>query len=382
MVMHAQNEGMNASKRPKMRSNYIPVNQMVPATDREVDTLSILDRIALRTNLVDLALMIPNIGAEFDVKGTNWNRWTVGFNVRYNWQTSHTYTHFLTYNFFEARLEGRQYWRARRIGDNTPSGKRIGKHRNLWNKAIAIRRSKVKHPVTTWYRGVFVAYNSYSFLIPNKGHQGSSYMAGVSYGFVRPMLGLGNGNTIDLEFGISGGVVYYKDDTYKQDVQNDCYTLLESKPAQLLKFPMLNEVRVGFIYRLGQDDKAKVLSKYRYRRDVDKDYDIRLQRRYDSIMHRRDSIKNYDKNYNIILQRFWHVYDSIAMADKAKRMLSLNDFNPSKPVVEKPKKDKLKKDKGKKEKPEKEKPKKEKPAKPKKEKKSKKGDAQKGGDDA
>ena len=48
------------------KRSFEPVNQMVPVEKTGVDTLSLLDRIALRTNTVDWALLIPNFGAEFE----------------------------------------------------------------------------------------------------------------------------------------------------------------------------------------------------------------------------------------------------------------------------------------------------------------------------
>lgn len=56
-----------------------------------VDTLSVAERLSIRTNMVDWTLLVPNIGVEFDIKNENWNRWTVGLNLRNNWQTSHTF---------------------------------------------------------------------------------------------------------------------------------------------------------------------------------------------------------------------------------------------------------------------------------------------------
>ena len=67
-----------------------PVNQKLLENRTGVDTLTILDRIAVRTNTVDWMLLIPSLGAEFDVKPVTWNRWTVVFNLRGNPQTSHT----------------------------------------------------------------------------------------------------------------------------------------------------------------------------------------------------------------------------------------------------------------------------------------------------
>ena len=57
----------------------------------ETDTLSLADRITLRTNAVDWLLLLPNIGVEFDLGNKNWSRWSIGLDVRGNWQTKHTF---------------------------------------------------------------------------------------------------------------------------------------------------------------------------------------------------------------------------------------------------------------------------------------------------
>lgn len=306
-------------KNDNKKRRFAPVNQMVPVIRSGVDTLEIFDRIALRTNMVDWALLIPNFGAEFDIRNTNWNRWAVGFNVRYNWQTSHTYTNHFVYNLFEVRLEGRQYWRARQIGRRG-----LAKHKYFWDKAIAIRRSKVKHPTTTWYRGVFASYGKYSFLFGGNGHQGTALMGGVSYGLVKPMFAFENGNSIDLEFGISGGVVYYKDKVYTHDARTDCYPVIETKPASIL--PMVNEIRVGLVYRLGH---VPVLAKYRYRRDVDDVYDTRRDSIRNSHLQIRDSVAHYRATRESILRKFWQVYDEVAESSRRAVIQKAKDSKPN-----------------------------------------------------
>ena len=136
-----------------------------------------------------------------------------------------------------------------------------------------------------------------------------------------PLYGQLNGNTIDLEFGICGGVCYYKDDVYVHDRESDCYPIIESKPAAIL--PMIDDIRIGFVYRPG---RARLLSKYRYRRDVDVAYDERLTALQDRRAFLRDSAKNYRRNYDEIFGKFWHVYDSIASADKARMTININDL--------------------------------------------------------
>ena len=309
MVLHAQNEEKGVRRvQAIMESN--PVNQKSLVTKLGVDTLKILDRIAVRTSATDWMLLMPNIGAEFDVKPVTWNRWTVGFNLRYNWQTSHTYTQGLVYNLFEARLEARQYWRARQIREG-----RLEAHTRFYDKVFSVRRTKVKHPMFTWYRGLYVSYDKYSFLFGSEGHQGTAVVGGVSYGFVWPMYGFRNGNSLDLEFGILG-VSYVKDARFRHDRENDCYPVLEQKDWKLNPIPVVSELRVGLVYRLG---RVNLLSKYRYRRDADNVYDERLTDIRTTRNHALDSIARDRKEYDSVLTKFLQVYDSIAAKDSKEQ---------------------------------------------------------------
>lgn len=105
------------------------------------------------------------------------------------------------------------------------------------------------------------------------------------------------------------------------DRESDCYPIIESKPAAIL--PMIDDIRVGLVYRLG---RAPVLSKYRYRRDIDVAYDDRLTALHDRRAFVRDSTKNYRRDYDEILGKFWHVYDSIAATDKARMTININEL--------------------------------------------------------
>lgn len=312
LSLHAQNQVVG-TRTQKGKQTYAPFNFKAPADKSGVEKLSIPDRITLRTNVADWALMIPNIGVEFDVRGTTWNRWTVGANVRYNWQTKHTFSPRYVYNFFETRIEGRQYWRARQIGYRG-----LEPHTKIWDKAVSIRRRRVKHPTTTWYRGVFVSYDKYSFLLPiTDGHEGEAIMAGVTYGFVRPLFGWSNGNSVDLEVGISGGFMAVRDATYRHDDVADSYPIVKKKEGwRVLPFPVPNEVRVGLVYRLG---RYPALQKYRYRRDVDIVYDSHRDSIYQAHVKIREEKRHFKADYETILRHFWHVYDSIANVNRLKK---------------------------------------------------------------
>ena len=53
-------------------------------------------------------------------------------------------------------------------------------------------------------------------------------------------------------------------------------------------------------------------------------------------------MKNYEHDYNMILRKFWHVYDSIARVDKANHLLLIQQMQPaaSEKSAEKSKKEK------------------------------------------
>ena len=41
-------------------------------------------------------------------------------------------------------------------------------------------------------------------------------------------------------------------------------------------------------------------------------------------------MKNYEHDYNMILRKFWHVYDSIARVDKANHLMSIQQMQSAK----------------------------------------------------
>lgn len=286
---------------------------------RVVDTLSLADRIALRTNMVDWLLLMPNIGAEFDVKGRNWNRWTVGLNLRGNWQTSHTFNPGIVYNIFEVRLDGRQYWRTRDMSTNRNDLKSHKKY-HLWDKAVSIRRKRSKYPLTTFNRGLFVAYSNYSLKFGDTGRQGSAITAGISYGIQRPVYDFPNGNSLALEFAASVGAMYTKYNEYGFESEDNCYPLLSEQPWKLVKHPVISSLSVSLVYRLGT---TPVTHKYRYRDDVDQPYALAKEERRQRHIFERDSSQEYNMTYKAVTQFFWTMYDSLAHESTAKKLEQL-----------------------------------------------------------
>ena len=277
-------------------------------TGHKVDTLSTVERLSLRSNAVDWLLLVPNVGIEYDIFSTNWNRWSVGLNLRYNWETSHTYKPGIVYNVAEARLEVRNYYRIRVF-----DGKFIEPKKHKWERVVSPRRAESKHPTTTFYRGAFIAYNNYSLKLGTEGKQGNAIIAGGMCGMIKPMYEFSNGNSLDLEFAASAGVAYAKYDTYTHDRLDDCYPVESTGKTAIL--PVINELRVGFVYRFGS---YPITKKYRWRYDVDLDYQerldstIRAERNAAEAKHLSDSI------YGNISKKFWDAYNELAKKNKER----------------------------------------------------------------
>lgn len=286
----------------------LTMRAQVMDTGHKVDTLSTTERLSFRSNAVDWLLLVPNVGIEYDIFSTNWNRWSVGLNLRYNWETSHTYKPGLVYNVAEARLEVRNYYRIRVF-----DGKFIEPKKHKWERVVSPRRAESKHPTTTYYRGAFIAYNNYSLKLGTEGKQGNAIIAGGMWGMIKPLYEFNNGNSLDLEFATSAGVAYAKYDTYTHDRLDDCYPVKSTGKTAVL--PVINELRVGFVYRFGS---YPITKKYRWRYDVDLDYQerldstIRAERNAAEAKHLSDSI------YGNISKKFWDAYNELAKKNKER----------------------------------------------------------------
>ena len=273
-----------------------------------VDTLSLADRISLRTNVVDWALVTPNIGVEFDVKNTNWNRWAVGLTLKSRWKTSSTFKQGIFYSVTEARLDFRNYWRTRQI-DN--SNENLKAHTNFIDKLFSQRRRVVKHPKTIYYRGVYASYTDFSLLLGRHttGRQGKALSAGVTYGIIKPLYTFRSGNSLDLDLGFDAGLVFSKVEQYKLEENDDCFVRTKEGKWKITPFPLPTNARVGLVYRFG---KYPSIKKYRWRYDCDAEYQYRL----DTIAsNRRNALYNkhiQDSIQGDILREFWSVYDSVS----------------------------------------------------------------------
>ncbi len=277
-------------------------------THTGVDTLSIADRLSVRTNAIDWTLLVPNIGVEFLVKPYNWGRWSAGFNVRFRPKTPHTFNPGVVYNMTEARIEVRNYYRPRLVDAEYP------RHKRFIDRIMSVRRSSIKHPTTVFYRGLYASYGGYSFKFGSTGHQGKAFSVGATYGMVKPLYVFGDGTSLDFDLSISAGLAVTKTDEFTHDRESNCYPVKKLGKWSPVPFPVVNEARVGFVYRFGSYPLGK---RYRWRYDVDVPYHNYINDLRDSLEVVRRDRETAERMAAEICKDYNAVYDSVAKANAA-----------------------------------------------------------------
>ena len=134
--------------------------------DAKAEEISFKDRWGIKTNAVDWLLTIPNIGVEFDLGNTIRNKRTISANIKWNWNTSQTYTPSLIFNVFDARVEWRQYFRTRQRGGVT---KDAGLYTRLKETVFTTQRKNPRQE-RAYYWGVYVNASSYNLKIGKEGN--------------------------------------------------------------------------------------------------------------------------------------------------------------------------------------------------------------------
>lgn len=289
---------------------------------RRVDTLSLAERISVRTNLVDWVLTVPNVGVEFDLGKYNWNRYAINANIRWRPRTSGTYVHSTIFNLFEATIEGRMYWRERRA---EPTGY-LKRHDHWWDKLMSCRNMSPSHPKWVFYRGVYASYSDYAFLFgANEGRQGQAFQAGITWGFVKPFVFFQSGNSIDMEFGASVGACITKYDRFRKNAEDNCLEKTGAEGWQMVRYPMVRELHAALVYRFGN---YNMLKKYRWRYDVD----MPFREKTDSIWHARWLAREQkfikDSIYNVVAFDFKQLYDSCVDVRRREAQQAIDAKSP------------------------------------------------------
>ena len=220
------------------------------------DSLSVRERFALRTNVVDWVVMLPNFAVDYDIVNTPYEKISVGMGVKYNWNSRHNYVPNNVYNIFDVRTDLRYYWRQQPY---------IEENGHRWQKDWVESRTKwwdrwftrlrlfrtVENPREwiSYYVGPYLSYTSYSLKLGEIGRQGNAFGFGATGGIALPLYGYPNGNALDLELGASVGWHVAGHVFYTADVEGNCYAYAGSRPAYFVYFPLITDLRLGLVYR-------------------------------------------------------------------------------------------------------------------------------------
>ena len=312
-------------------------NAQIIDTGHKTDTLSILDRISIRTNMLDWTCLTPNIGLEFDLQRYNWGHWAVTLDIRDNWESKTPFKSGTVYNILNVRGGVKYYYRMRKTGrkyknyDLQADSASNGKNRKTKTKALyrgdypqvqdgllgrlfTCRTDEPRHPEIAFYRGVYASVTKFSVKLGKEGRQGRACVAGFTWGFVKPLYEYSNGNSIDFEAGISAGLSYTKYFTYTTDRESNCYVRGEFNNWALRIVPVISDLRVGFTYRIG---KYPSIKKYRWRYDCDLEYQSRYNDKLTLYKQRMDSLERTRNDKGIIHNDFMRVYNEEAAKIKA-----------------------------------------------------------------
>ena len=247
----------------------------------KLDTLSIAERISVRTNLLEWAIMSPNVMVEFDVLPYNWSKWTVALGGRYNDFAKDILSPRNVFNIKTFRAEVRRYWHTTHLG-----GSGVPKQRNYvilqrdsipWKglrKLLSRQRRHPREERRAYYLGAFASVSDFSIKLGQKGKQGKATMFGLDFGFQQPLYGYTSGSTVDLELGLSAGVAQVEYDTYKYNSEYNCYPRIGDRTKEIV--PALSEVRLALVYRFGRSSRERYNERYR----LDALYESRLYSLY------------------------------------------------------------------------------------------------------
>lgn len=202
-----------------------------------------IDRWAFKTNAFEWLLTIPNFGVEYDLKNSEFNRWTVGLTAKYNWNTAHKYSPPTVFNLLDIRPEVRYYYRTVQKGD-----KKVDDDGNKIKYGPFARKNP--KPWRAWYLGGYVDYASYTFKFGKTGHQGHVAGLGATLGYGLPLYQYNSG-VIDLELGLAVGLQVATHEKFVHNSDGYFYTKLEeeSRGMHFTPFPVLSEVKVAFVWR-------------------------------------------------------------------------------------------------------------------------------------
>lgn len=187
---------------------------------------SIKDRLAFRANMVSWVLATPSIGVQFDLFPQDYNKWTIGADVKWNPGVNQTFEPSLEYKMLDVKVEARKYFRESLT--IKPGQKRMPKY---WR---------------AYYWGVYAGYTDYAIHIRN-GFEGSHIGVGGTAGWEIPMITFATG-ALDLDLGVNAGFMFGKNTKRTENEDNTGYNY-RVKGWHFTPYPIISEIRVALVYR-------------------------------------------------------------------------------------------------------------------------------------
>ena len=225
---------------------------------------SSVSRLSIKTNAFEWLLTIPNVGVEYDLGKTEYNKFTAGLSAKYNWNTYHNMAPSVVFNLMDVRPEFRYYYRTRK-----PERGSVHHWYDI-NKHLVERKNP--HPWRAHYIGLYGNYGHYAFKFSETGVQGQVAGLGVSSGYAIPLYEYKKGY-VDLELGFALGVQWATKDEFVLDHEHGQYINTSSRDKfTFTPFPVLTELRAAFVWRTKSiKDKVKDdVEKHRVKRHYEK----------------------------------------------------------------------------------------------------------------
>lgn len=211
--------------------------------------------------------------------------------VKYNWDTWQNADSWFVFNMFDLRPEVRRYFRTTEIDKKKhPDGKAP------WYSNQKAKPRKWR----AYYVGVYADYTLYSIKPAELGRQGWAVGIGLSGGYEIPLYAYKNG-AVDLDLGLSAGLLYHSDRAYVLTSESAGYETSDA-PQVFPVLPMLTEVRAVFSWR-----HKSISQKFMEENPMDNFY--------------RDQKKTIDQDYKeYTIDAYWE-----SRTEEEKKVLNYSD---------------------------------------------------------
>lgn len=254
-------------------SIIISTGKLNAAAEHKEDTLNLLKRFSFHVNAIDWMLATPDVAVELDFTGTPRSHYSVLVDGKYNWNTRHSINPRIIYNIGAVRIEARKYWRTGGkweghrfkpfssfpVTDKRHTPAEVGRDTTVssirWGMSM-LRRNVMsgrtfRHPRTyrAYYIGMYAGYEKFTYGFGRNGRQGDSYNFGFSGGWSMPLYFLRQGHSLDLDLGIAVGAKMLAYDEFGYEEETGCYTYKATASRHFLPYPMVQDIRLGLVFR-------------------------------------------------------------------------------------------------------------------------------------